>query len=77
MRGEHRQFGVRQDMAGGAAEDQLPQPALCIGALDDEVAAECAGAVEYHRPGGASDPEGAASIATTFGTATRTAKPSM
>ena len=52
MRGEHWHFGVRQDVAGGAAEDQLSQPALRIGALDDEVAAESAGAVEDHRPGG-------------------------
>ena len=34
---------MREDMPGGAAEDHLPQAALRVGALDDEVAAELGG----------------------------------
>ena len=30
---------LRQDMAGRAAENHLPQPALGVGALDQEIAA--------------------------------------
>ena len=39
MRHQHRQFGVRQDVAGLAAEDHLAQAALGDSALDQEVAA--------------------------------------
>ena|SRR5215467_10954152 len=32
---------VAQDVAGGAAKDHLPQSALCVSALDQEVTAQC------------------------------------
>src|SRR5262249_16340022 len=37
---EHWQFCVAQDVAGGAAEDHLPQSALRVGTLDQEVTAQ-------------------------------------
>ncbi len=37
---EYWQFCVAQDVAGGAAEDHLPQSTLCVGTLDQEVAAQ-------------------------------------
>ena len=39
VRHQHRQFGIRQDVARRAAEDHLPQPALGECALDQEIAA--------------------------------------
>ena len=44
---------LAEDMAGGAAEDHLPQAALRIGALDEQVAAERGGAFENDFAGGA------------------------
>ena len=38
MRHQDRQGRMREDVAGGAAEDHLPQAALGIGALDQQVA---------------------------------------
>src|SRR6185503_19601433 len=46
VRHQHRQFGVGQDVARGAAEDHLPQPALGEGALHQEVAALRLGGAE-------------------------------
>src|SRR5688572_6427864 len=43
---EHRQRRVRQDMAGCAAQDHLPQTALRVGAFYEKVAAERLGARE-------------------------------
>src|SRR5262249_44657663 len=40
VRHEHGQHGVAEDVARGAAEDHLAQPALGIGALDEKIAAE-------------------------------------
>src|SRR5215468_2368985 len=37
---EHRQLRVAENVAGGAAKDHLPQSALGVGALDQEVAAQ-------------------------------------
>ena len=37
---EHRQFRVVDNVAGGAAKDHLPQSALGVGALDQEVSAQ-------------------------------------
>src|SRR6516162_6422639 len=37
---EHRQFRVAENVASGAAKDHLPQSALGVGALDQEVAAQ-------------------------------------
>src|SRR6476620_4176639 len=37
---EHRQFRVVENVAGGAAKDHLPQSALGVGALDQEVATQ-------------------------------------
>src|SRR4051812_45216152 len=34
---EHRQLGMSQDVAGGAAEDHLPQSRLGVSALDQKV----------------------------------------
>ena len=39
MRRQHRQFGMRQDMTGGAAEDQFAQQPMAIGAHHDEIGA--------------------------------------
>ena len=52
MREEHRQFGRRQDVAGGAAEDHLPQTALRIGAFDQQIGADRGGLGEngFARP---------------------------
>ena len=38
VRHQHRQGGVPEDVTGGAAEDELAQPALGVGALDEQVA---------------------------------------
>src|SRR5579862_1228122 len=40
IRQQHRQGRVREDILGRAPENHLAQPALGIGALDHEVAAE-------------------------------------
>src|SRR5262249_9307233 len=37
---EHRQLRVAENVAGGAAKDHLPQSALGVGALDEEIAAQ-------------------------------------
>src|SRR5215470_4422541 len=37
---EHRQFRVAENVAGGAAKNHLPQSALGVGTLDQEVAAQ-------------------------------------
>src|SRR5204863_5986460 len=34
---EHGQLGLRENVAGCAAKDHLPQAALCVGALDQQV----------------------------------------
>jgi len=52
MRHQYRQLGIGENIAGGAAEDHLPQAALRIGALDDEVAAEFVGLGEQDLAGG-------------------------
>jgi len=51
MRHEYRHCGVAQDMAGGAAEDELPQPALRVRSLDQEIASQCLG-MRQHRLAG-------------------------
>ena len=47
MRHEHRQICVLHDVAGRAAEDHLPQPVPCEGALDQEVAIACPRRAEH------------------------------
>ena len=39
MRHQHGDVGVLHDMAGGAAEDHLPQPVAGERALDQQIAA--------------------------------------
>ena len=39
MREEHRQFSCGEHVLGCAAEDHLPQAALCVGTLDQQVCA--------------------------------------
>src|SRR5436190_8984488 len=39
VREEHRQLGRRENVVGCAAEDHLPQAALCVGAFDQQVCA--------------------------------------
>jgi hypothetical protein len=39
MRHQQRQVCVLHDVAGGAAENHLPQPVPCEGALDQQIAA--------------------------------------
>ena len=46
MRHQDRQTGFRQDMAGRPAEDHLAQPAVRIGALDQQIGAERGGLLE-------------------------------
>ena len=41
MRHKYRYCGIAQDVAGSAAEDELPQPTLRIGSLDQEVTTQC------------------------------------
>src|SRR6185437_2472455 len=53
VRHEDRQGRVAEDVTGGAAEDHLPQTALRIGALDEQVAAERGGAFQNDFAGGA------------------------
>src|SRR5215213_1181661 len=53
MRHQHRQLGVSQDMARLAPKNHLAQAALGVGALDQEVAAERAGALQDDLAGGA------------------------
>ena len=43
MRHKYRQLRFLENLAGGAAEDHLAQPALGIGALDDQIGAPAAG----------------------------------
>src|SRR5215469_12654551 len=45
---EHWQFCVAQDVAGGAAKNHLPQSALCITTLDQEVTAQCVRVSQNH-----------------------------
>src|SRR5262245_24416898 len=45
---EHRQCGVDQYVVGGTAEDQLPEPAVGIGALDQEIGTFALAEVEHH-----------------------------
>ena len=51
MRHQHRKLGVGEDVARGAAEDHLAQPALGVGAFDEEVAAEFGGLVQQNFAG--------------------------
>ena len=53
MRHQHRQLGMGHDVAGGAAEHHLPQPAAGEGALDQEVAAFGLGGGEHRLAGAA------------------------
>jgi hypothetical protein len=39
MRHQYRQVCVRHDVASGAAENRLPQPARCEGSLDQQITA--------------------------------------
>ena len=53
MRHQHRQLGVLHDVAGGAAEDHLPQAVPGKGALDQEIAALRRGGPEHGFAGAA------------------------
>ena len=46
MRHKYRYCRIAQDVAGGPTEDELPQSALRIGPLDQEVATQCIGVLQ-------------------------------
>src|SRR5579863_9995686 len=53
VREQHRDGGFGEDVPRGAAEDELPQPALGVGALDHEVGVHRLGGIDIERAGGA------------------------
>ena len=50
MRHEDRHIGLGENLAGGPAEDELPQTALRIAALDEEIGARGAGRDKNRKP---------------------------